>query len=263
MSPDARRTVSYSFTADRSAPPPERLATWLNEPPIDTTSPELPYHMDAAHAHLLEQLPRGLRVLEIGCGGGQCRPWFQGRGFEYVGVDVSKTRVFNWLQRYGGPDLLCDTHFLPFKDQSFDAVYCAAVTEHLASPQLAAQEIFRVLKPRGHYLGNCSFLEPWHDNSFYHMTPLGAGELLTTAGFEVLNIWPSRGYSGYRSLTAMGFRPPLRVLKHVGQLAYGMYRLQNRMQAAVRKMRHRAAVPDIFNRAKVAGATDWIAKRPV
>src|SRR5207248_688266 len=132
----------------------------------------------------------GARVLEIGCGGGQCRPWFQSHGFEYVGIDVSKTRVFDWLQRYGGPDLLCDSHFLPFKDQSFDVVYSAAVVEHLACPPLAVREMCRVLKPGGFYLGNVSFLEPWHDNSFFHMTPLGVAELLVESGFEVRHIWP-------------------------------------------------------------------------
>ena len=256
-----RREFSFVFTSDRSVVPKALIEKVLTDPP--TLAGETPYHMDAAHAHLLSQLPKDIRVLEVGCGGGQCRPWFTDRGAQYVGSDLSKTRVHDWLQRFGGPDLLCDSHFLPFRDQSFDVVYCAAVTEHLACPQLAAREIFRVLKPGGYYLGNVSFLEPWHDASFFHMTPLGAVELLLGAGFEPRYVWPSRGYSGYVSLIAMGFRPPLRLLKYGGKLVYGLYRAQSKLLATARRFRNRLTVPDIFDRAKLAGATDWIAQRPL
>jgi SAM-dependent methyltransferase len=88
--------------------------------------------------------------------------------------------VFGWLQEFGGSDLLCDTHFLPFRDGHFDAVYTSVVTEHLACSMLAMQEFFRVLKPCGYYMGNCAFVEPWHDQSFFHLSPLGASELLET-----------------------------------------------------------------------------------
>src|SRR5206468_2817818 len=118
-------------------------------------------------------------------------------GLEYVGTDLSRTRVHEWLRKFGGADLLCDSHFLPFRDGSFDAVYSVAVTEHLACPPLALQEIYRVLRPGGVYLGNCSFLEPWHDHSFFHVSPLGAGELLTQAGFTIEAIWAGRGYNTF------------------------------------------------------------------
>jgi ubiquinone/menaquinone biosynthesis C-methylase UbiE len=263
ISPHLRREFTMTFTQDRSAVSKEFIEAVMTDPPADVDHSETPYHMDRAHIWLLNQLPRRLRVLEVGCGGGQCRPWFQGKGFEYVGVDVSKTRIHDWLQRWGGPDLLCDSHFLPFRDQSFDVVYSVAVTEHLACPPLAVREMFRVLKPGGYYLGNVSFLEPWHDNSFFHMTPLGVAELLIGAGFEPRHIWPGRGYSGYYALCAMGFRSPLRLLKHLGRLQYGAYRAQSRLLAAARRLRHRPRVPDIMDRAKVAGATDWIAQRPL
>jgi ubiquinone/menaquinone biosynthesis C-methylase UbiE len=262
ISGESRRTFPYTFAQSRSVAPKEFVRSVLVDPPIDTDSATMPYHMDAAHARFLKTLPAGSRVLEIGCGGGQCRPWFNARGIEYVGVDISKTRIHDWLQRFGGPDLLCDTHFLPFLDGSFDAVYSAAVTEHLACPPLAAREVFRVLKPGGFYLGNVSFLEPWHDNSYFHMTPLGVVELLQGAGFEPRYVWPGRGYSGFKAICAMGFRPPLRVLKYFGQMVYVLYRAQSRVLAMARKARHRPELPDIFDRAKVAGAIDWIAQRP-
>ena len=36
MHADAKRAVKYNFTADRSAPPPERLQKWLTAPGLCT-----------------------------------------------------------------------------------------------------------------------------------------------------------------------------------------------------------------------------------
>ena len=141
---------------------------------------DYPYHLDLAHLDVINQLSKNSH------NSGNWVRWRSNaqvhsvrKAISTCGTDISKTRVIKHLQEYGGPDVLCDAHFLPFADCTFDVVYSAAVTEHLACPYLAAQEIARCLKPGGHYLGNVSFLEPWHDNSFFHMSPLGAFELLT------------------------------------------------------------------------------------
>jgi ubiquinone/menaquinone biosynthesis C-methylase UbiE len=169
--------------------------------------------------------------------------------------------VHKWLQKHGGPDCLCDAHFLPFADQSFNLIYSVAVYEHLACPQLAAQEAYRVLKPGGYFLGNVSFLEPWHDDSFYHMTPFGVMELLLQAGFEIVSIWPGRGYSGYYATASMGSRFT-KAFRFFGQGMYFVYRLEHRLKSFLRRNRVQP-LADLMNKAKVAGATDWIAKRPV
>lgn len=222
----------------------------------------LPYHVDRAHAEAVAALPRGRRVLEIGCGGGQCRPWFRGLGHEYVGVDVSVTRVHDWLREFGGPDLLCDAHFLPFADQSFDVVYCAAVTEHLACPALAAAEALRVLRPGGLFLGNVSFLELWHDRSYFHMSPLGVISLLRGTGFEVVAVWPGRGYSGFRAMHTMGFHSVFRPMRLVGRVSEAAYGVQLMVQRIARRARGKPPIEAVLQRARVAGATDWIARRP-
>jgi SAM-dependent methyltransferase len=181
----------------------------------------------------------------------------------YVGVDLCRTRVFDWLQKYGGPDLLCDCHFLPFRSMQFDLVYCAALFEHVACPVLVMMEVARVLKQGGYFLGNCAFLEPWHDSSFCHMSPLAAIEALTAAGLDVDYVWPGRGYHAFRSIPAMCYLGPLKLLAHLGWIPYGLYWLQSRARAVARRLLSRDGVPDVFDRAVVSGATDWIAHRPV
>ncbi len=59
-------------------------------------------------------------------------------------------------------DVVADAHALPFKDNSIGMVYATAVFEHLHSPWVAAQEIWRVLKPGGYALVDCNFVFPFH-----------------------------------------------------------------------------------------------------
>jgi SAM-dependent methyltransferase len=187
------------------------------------------------------------------------RQFVQSKGHRYIGTDLSKTRVSEDLQRYGGPDLLCDAHFLPFADQSVDLVYSAALTEHLACPYLVAQDVARVLKPGGFYLGNVSFLEPWHDDSFFHMSPLGVFELLTQADFDILHIWPGLGYSGFRAILSMGNKVTM-PLTFLGDGLYFIYRCGNRIRNLARR-REGWRTDSIADAARVSGATDWIARR--
>jgi SAM-dependent methyltransferase len=154
---------------------------------------------------------------------------------------------------------LCDAHFLPFADRTFDLVYSAAVTEHLACPYLVAQEVSRSLKPGGFYLGNVAFLEPWHDDSFFHMSPLGVFELLTQADFDIMYIWPGQGYSGFRAILNMGNKAT-RPLTFLGDFVYFVYRYGNRIRNLV-KRRDEWSTDSIVDSARVSGATDWIARR--
>lgn len=48
-----------------------------------------------------------------------------------------------------------DAYALPFDDARFDRVFSHALIEHLAEPQRAVDEMYRVLKPGG-YIGACS-----------------------------------------------------------------------------------------------------------
>ncbi len=265
MSAHASATVSFAFSSPRSIVPAELQRELLRWPGTHgVTQSDLPYHMDVGHASILSGGPiaRGSLVLEIGCGGGQNRAWMNARGLRYLGTDVSKTRVYEFLQKFGGPDLLCDAHFLPLKDASVDVVYASAVNEHLACPVRATQEALRVLRPGGHYLGNCSFMEPWHDESFFHMSPNGVIELLTAAGFQIDCVYPGRGWHGFKALPRMAFQGPFRALAPLGNIFNLVYRAQTALANARRRAQGRESHDPVFTAAKVAGAMTWIARKP-
>lgn len=219
------------------------------------------YHLDHAHADRLMGLPPGALVLETGCGGGQMRSWVRERGLGYIGTDVSTARVHDWLQEFGGADILCDAHVLPLRDGTVDAVYAAAVYEHLAFPLLAATEAVRVLKPGGLHLGSMSFLEPWHDESYTHMTPNGIYVMLVAAGLRPVAIWPECAWPGFVSMLKMG-NSATRPLAGLGHVMNFLYLVPRRVRHLLRDR----ALPDEgqlhATRSTMAGAIAWIAEKP-
>jgi len=78
---------------------------------------------------------------------------------------------------------------LPFQDGEFDAVISDQVLEHVeGQPQLAINELFRVLKPNGIALHTTCFINPVHKcpNDYWRFTP-DALALLTKKHGAVLD----------------------------------------------------------------------------
>src|SRR5712691_2786826 len=101
---------------------------------------------------------QGLRVLDLGCGGGLTTTCLAQRGATVVGVDLSRASLHvasRHVRGRGHPEsvFLCGrAEELPFADASFDVVWCTDVLEHLAGLPAAIAQIARVLKPGGLFL---------------------------------------------------------------------------------------------------------------
>lgn len=63
-------------------------------------------------------------------------------------------------------DIVCDGHDLPFRDDTFDAVICQAVLEHVLDPQRVVDEIHRVLRPGGLVAAGTPFLQAVHAGAY-------------------------------------------------------------------------------------------------
>ncbi|MCL4510427.1 MAG: class I SAM-dependent methyltransferase [Bacteroidetes bacterium] len=84
-------------------------------------------------------------VLDIGSGGG----WTSTIPHEQIlFVDLSLNNLAKLKSDFSAP-VMADAHFLPFKNESQEFVIVSEILEHLNSPQAAAKEILRVLKPGG------------------------------------------------------------------------------------------------------------------
>ena len=108
---------------------------------------------------LVEELrvsPLGLRVLDIGCGGGLLAEEFARLGCVVTGVDPS-VESLEAARKHAMSHGLAIRYqcargeALPFADASFDAAYCCDVLEHVNNLSHVIAETARVLRPRGTY----------------------------------------------------------------------------------------------------------------
>jgi 2-polyprenyl-6-hydroxyphenyl methylase/3-demethylubiquinone-9 3-methyltransferase len=99
----------------------------------------------------------GLRVLDVGCGGGLLAEEFARQGCVVTGVDPSTESLAVARAHAAAQDLdiryeRVGAEALPFGANSFDAVYCCDVLEHVNDVGQVIAEAARVLKPAGVYL---------------------------------------------------------------------------------------------------------------
>ena|SRR3989338_1338486 len=59
-------------------------------------------------------------------------------------------------------DIVADAAYLPFADNTFDAVVSESLLEHVADPVAVANEIWRIAKPGGIIYVSAPFLTPYH-----------------------------------------------------------------------------------------------------
>jgi SAM-dependent methyltransferase len=115
------------------------------------------------------------RTLDVGAQNGPYAAHFPHR----VGLDVL---------RGAGVHIIGDAQALGIRDASFEVVLCTEVLEHLPEPQLALDEIFRVLQPGGQLLLTTRFLFPIHDapHDYFRFTKYGLRHLLRR--FEIAEL---------------------------------------------------------------------------
>ncbi|WP_228054381.1 bifunctional 2-polyprenyl-6-hydroxyphenol methylase/3-demethylubiquinol 3-O-methyltransferase UbiG [Nodosilinea sp. LEGE 07298] len=101
-------------------------------------------------------IPRwqGLRVLDVGCGGGFTCEFLAQQQAQVWGLDQS-AQCIKAAQDHAAVGGLPITYRcgvaeeLPFETASFDVVVCVDVLEHVVDPQQAVVEISRVMRPGG------------------------------------------------------------------------------------------------------------------
>jgi len=105
-------------------------------------------------------IPRRGRLLDIGVGRGLTSLAFRKTGLSVVGLEYDGSQISGvgalaeYLRETSVPlDVLQgDGLHLPFRDGSFDAIFCRSVLHHLPDLDAGLREISRVLKPGGGFL---------------------------------------------------------------------------------------------------------------
>ncbi|MDP2937381.1 MAG: class I SAM-dependent methyltransferase [Dehalococcoidia bacterium] len=113
-----------------------------------------------------KHLGRAERLLDIGCGVGGVGLYLQEvlSAKEVYGVEISESRVAAAQQR-GIKAVQRDFNQepLPFDDNSFDAIFCGEIIEHLVDPDHLLDEIHRALTPQGVCVLTTPNLANWYN----------------------------------------------------------------------------------------------------
>ena len=112
------------------------------------------------YIHSIAQFTRhhGKKILEVGIGAGTDHLQWARAGADCSGVDLTDAAIETTSARlslYGLHSNLqrIDAEALPFEDNSFDLVYSWGVIHHSEYPENIINEIRRVLKPNGVFVG--------------------------------------------------------------------------------------------------------------
>ena len=90
----------------------------------------------------------GARVLDAGCGQSAFTAYMAGRGATVHGTDVRLAAIAR-LCRHGVRASVGDLHALPYRDETFDQVFCISVLEHTQDPLRCFDELWRVTRVGG------------------------------------------------------------------------------------------------------------------
>ncbi len=110
-----------------------------------------------------EEMFKGKRVLDIGCGAGGKSLYYASLGAQVVGVDIVSSyeeearKLCHKLGFAYGEQfrfMTVDAACMPFADDSFDTIIMNDAVEHVAQPEAVFAEALRVLKPGGRLYAN-------------------------------------------------------------------------------------------------------------
>ncbi len=154
----------------------------------------------------IDRLPRNVRILELGAGGGHLGMTLAGMGFTRITLsDFTTTTLAAIRQRLPQIEVVsADASSLPFDAGAFEVVITTDVIEHLPDVDEHLAEVSRVLVPDGVYLVKTPNrlmadayyrLRDMHDSYFWHPSMFSPGELRCTFrgyGFETRMIPAAR-----------------------------------------------------------------------
>ena len=127
-----------------------------------------------------------VKILVIGGGekGSGTSELWKSKNIDIVSFDIYATN---------STDVVCDAHYIPFKENSFDGVWIQAVLEHVIEPSKVVSEIYRVLKKNGIVYAETPFMQQVHEGAydFTRFTVLGHRYLFKD--FEMIEIGGNKG----------------------------------------------------------------------
>ncbi|MGY8769827.1 MAG: class I SAM-dependent methyltransferase [Pirellulales bacterium] len=162
------------------------------------------YRAAKAAKQRLELLERhgspGMKLLDIGAGGGEFVYLAQQQGYDASGIEPNQGYAEYARKEYEAniSNVGLQDYILP--DESLDLITMFHVLEHLESPAVVVQKLVQSLKPGGKLLievpnVNCTRSSPWykwHVGHLYHFNLCTLEALGRQAGLKPLYVWESK-----------------------------------------------------------------------
>lgn len=127
---------------------------------------ELGRHLDRMHKRIVGSFlfSSGKLVLDVGVGTGRFAIWLAEKGFEAIGIDLSREMLKKAKRKAEvlHTDIslvLADMRFLPFRTELFDSCICINVIDHVSSVSKFLKEAKYVIKSEGFLIFNFSNLQ--------------------------------------------------------------------------------------------------------
>ena len=154
---------------------------------------------------VLSEVPARSRLLDAGAGEQKYRSFcshleyssqdnaaYDGQGDGHGG------HVKGWT--YGLTDYICDIVSIPAESESFDAILCTEVLEHLPDPIAAVTELTRLLRPGGLLLLTAPFCSFTHFSPYFYSTGFSQNWYLLhleRLGFTNIELTPNGNFFEY------------------------------------------------------------------
>jgi ubiquinone/menaquinone biosynthesis C-methylase UbiE len=100
----------------------------------------------------LSYLPKGAKILDVGCGPGNFTNYLQKKGFNIEGIDLSREMIkIAKLKNPQGHFKIMDMRKLKYDDASFEGLLAAHSLIHIPSGEIpqTLKEFYEILKPGG------------------------------------------------------------------------------------------------------------------
>ena len=153
----------------------------------------------------LSAIPEGSRILDAGAGTMKYRDYCS--HLRYVSQDYGQYNVsgdgvglHSDQFDYGELDIVSDIVEIPEETNSFDAVMCVEVLEHLPNPDRAIKEFGRLLRPGGTLVMTAPFCSLTHMAPYHFCSGFSRywfERQLTDYGFQISGIYPNGNYFEY------------------------------------------------------------------
>ncbi len=153
-------------------------------PPLHPEEGWAPNPKQKVLLYFLLKYPRGI-VLD--CGSGDA---------EFSAPNLVNLEVFP----FRSVNVVADGQRLPFRDNSVDAVFSAAVLEHVRDPFAYCAELHRVLRPGGEVRIDSAFLQPYHACPDHYFGTTKSGLAEAAACFRPVGIGVAPGQTPYVAL---------------------------------------------------------------